>query len=100
MASEVEIHLPIQGTTQWIHAFTIPSEDIKRFTRRPLKWLRFAIFAICGAKGHLRVSTSRGSEIVDYRNTAFDDLVEKYFYTPDGELVFSALSTSSNKPSR
>ncbi|KAF8434061.1 hypothetical protein L210DRAFT_3506736 [Boletus edulis BED1] len=79
---KVDIYLPFESnTTEWIHALSIPHIDIKRLTNRPLKWLRFAAFAVCGAKGHL--STTQGGETVDYESVSFDDLAKRYFYIPD-----------------
>lgn len=108
----VQIYLPIQvgstrvtteriqvaPTTEWIHALSIPHRDIERLTFRPLKWLRFATFTVCGAKGDLS-ATQRG-EIVDYDNVSFENLADKYYYTPNGNLMLPALSISSNDASR
>ncbi|KAF8552263.1 hypothetical protein OG21DRAFT_1486344 [Imleria badia] len=77
----VDIYLPIESTTEWIRALSIPHEDIKRFTLRPLKWLRFATFAVCGAKGDF--SATQGGERVDHENVSFDNLADKYYYIPD-----------------
>ncbi|KAH0826478.1 hypothetical protein J3R83DRAFT_5480 [Lanmaoa asiatica] len=62
----VHVYLPVQDTspTEWIHVLSIPRKDIKRFTLRPLKWLHFATFTVCGAKGDF--SATQGGEIVDY----------------------------------
>ena len=89
MAS-VDIYLHIQYSTEWIRALSIPRKDIERLTLRPLKWLRFATFAVCGAKGHL--STTQGSEMVDYENVLFDNLADKYYYTPDGEIASRSIN--------
>ena len=35
----------------WIHCLAIPLEDIERLSLHPLKWLRFIIFTVSGAKG-------------------------------------------------
>ncbi|KAG6373279.1 hypothetical protein JVT61DRAFT_6906 [Boletus reticuloceps] len=52
--TSVDIYLSIQvDTTSWFHALSIPRRDIERLAKRPLKWLRFATFTVCGAKGHL-----------------------------------------------
>lgn len=82
----------------WIQALSIPRKDIQRLTLRPLKWLRYATFTVCGAKGDF--SATPGGEIVDYENVLFDDLADKYYYTPNGVLVFPALSISSDDVSR
>ncbi|KAG8221067.1 hypothetical protein J3R82DRAFT_2582 [Butyriboletus roseoflavus] len=88
MATTVHIYLHSQlegastGTTEhWIRALSIPREDIKRFTLYPLKWVRFATFTVCGAKGDL--SATPGGEIVEYDNVSFEILEHKYYYTPN-----------------
>jgi hypothetical protein len=93
------IYLPIEvaPTTEWIHALSIPYKDIERLTLCPLKWLRFAIFTVCGAKGDF--SATPGGEIVDYENVLFDNLVDEYYYTPDGKLVLPALSLAISSES-
>ncbi|KAF8427180.1 hypothetical protein L210DRAFT_546350 [Boletus edulis BED1] len=80
----VDIYLPIESTTEWIHALSIPRRDIERLTLRPLKWLRFATFTVCGAKGHL--STTKGGQTVDYENVSFENLTDRYYYTPDNNV--------------
>ncbi|KAF8554619.1 hypothetical protein OG21DRAFT_1412292 [Imleria badia] len=79
----VDIYLLIESTTEWIRALSIPREDIERFTFRPLKWLRFATFAVYGAKGDFSESATQGGEIVDYENVSFDNLGDKYYYIPN-----------------
>lgn len=49
----VDIYLPVESTTEWTRALSIPHTDIQRLTVRPLKWLRFVTFAVCSAKGDL-----------------------------------------------
>ncbi|KAG8221110.1 hypothetical protein J3R82DRAFT_2637 [Butyriboletus roseoflavus] len=88
MAATVHIYLHSQlegastGTTEhWNRALSIPREDIKRFTLYPLKWVRFATFTVCGAKGDL--SATPGGEIVEYDNVSFENLEHEYYYTPN-----------------
>lgn len=73
------IYLSTQGESttepEWIQALSIPRQDIERLTLCPLKWLRFATFTVCGAKGDL--SATPGGERVDYENVSFDDLADK-----------------------
>ena len=92
----VDVYLPIEAApaTEWIHALAIPHQDIKRLTIRPLKWLQFATFTVCGAKGDL--SATPGGEIVDYENVSFNNLVDKYYYSPDSKPMPLALSISSS----
>ena len=96
----VHIYLSTQDAlaTEWIHALFIPRKYIERLTLRPLKWLRFATFTVCGAKGDL--SAIPGGKIVDCENISFDDLADKYYYTPDGKLVLPVLLISSNDASK
>jgi len=65
----------------WIHALTIPPNDIQRLSLRPLKWLRFAAFAAFGAKGHLL--DAPGGNIVN-DETEHAGLGENYFFQHDG----------------
>ncbi|KAF8436892.1 hypothetical protein L210DRAFT_3688345, partial [Boletus edulis BED1] len=58
--------------------------DIERLTLRPLKWLRFATFTICSAKGHL--STTEGGQTVDYENVSFNNIADRYYYAPDNNM--------------
>ena len=96
----VHVYLSIQVglSTEWIPALSIPRTDIERLSLCPLKWLRFATFAVCGAKGDL--SATPGGEIVDYENVSFDNLADKYYYAPNGKLVLPTLSISSDDASR
>ena len=47
----VDIYLPIED--RQILALSIPIVDIERLSLRPVKWLRFVIFTICGVRGDL-----------------------------------------------
>jgi hypothetical protein len=86
MAQVVNIHLPISGELldgngeAWVNLLSIPNEDIHLLALRPLKWLPFVTFAICGAKGDL--CTSPTGVPVDYESVT---LAENYYYIPDGE---------------
>ena len=50
----VNIYLPTDRGQ--VLALTIPFSDIERLSVRPVKWLRFVTFAICGVRGHLSES--------------------------------------------
>lgn len=94
----VNLHLRsgAQDTDIWLIALTIPVADIERLTLHPLKWIRFAAFAIVGARGHLR--TSPGGEIVDYE-MEFDSLTDNYYYASQGKYCLRPASLSmSNAP--
>jgi hypothetical protein len=96
MVQAVNIHLPnldeILGRKgeEWVHLLSIPSEDIRRLTFRPLKWLRFVTFTVCGAKGNL--FTSPGGDVVDYEHITLENIAESYYYFPDGERRFHDLA--------
>ena len=97
MAAVEQVHIYLHiasGECIQVRALSIPRIDIERLTRRPLKWLRFATFTVCGAKGHLH--TTEGGEIVDSENVSFGDLADSYCYAPEGKLVFLGLSMSSD----
>ena len=81
----VNLHLQsgARDANIWLIALTIPVEDIKRLTLRPLKWIRFVAFAVIGARGHLY--TSLEGELVDYK-TGFDSLADDYYYVSRGTL--------------
>ena len=76
----VYINLPNDG---WVHALFIPLEDIWGLSLRPLKWLRYATFAVLGARGHL-LETPGGS-IVDYENVSLAD-GDNYYFSAQGDI--------------
>jgi len=76
----VYVSLPNAG---WVHLLSIPLEDVWRFSLHPLKWLRYATFAVLGAKGHL--CETPGGNIVDYENVSFTDK-ENYYFTAEGDV--------------
>jgi len=65
---------------------SIPSDDIQRLSYRPLKWLRFVTFTICGARGDLL--QSHNGPIVNYDTTSINNVVGPYYYRPIGERSF------------
>ena len=77
----VNILLTINGTQ--IVLLSIPIDDIQRLTLRPLKWLRFVTFAVCGACGDL--SETPNGPVVNYDMTSFA-LAPNYYYVPYGEF--------------
>lgn len=76
----VEIRLCNRPGSQ-IPFISVPPDDIRRLAIHPLKWLRFVLFAISGAQGHL--ATTPTGPPVDY-TTPFDDLAGTYYYLPEG----------------
>jgi len=77
----VKIHLKLEGT--YVLALSVPLDDMKRLSLRPLKYLRFVAFAICGVTGHLALMPD--GPALDYDVTDLDDS-DDYYYTPDGNV--------------
>ena len=81
----VNIHLKNKQNDEYIPALSIPLDDIQRLAIRPLKWLRFVTFAVCGTTGEL--SPTPNGLAVDYQRIGrFDSLADDYYYKPDGML--------------
>jgi len=76
----VYVSLPNDG---WIHALSVPLEEIWRLSLRPLKWLRYATFAVLGARGHLLETP--GGNIVDYENVSLAD-GDNYYFSAEGNV--------------
>jgi hypothetical protein len=79
LTSMVDIHLRIDNSQ--VLALSIPFNDIQRLSIRPLKWLRFVTFTVCGACGDL--SATPDGPAVDYDSIALGS--EDYYYTPQGD---------------
>jgi len=62
---------------------SVPHSDIRRLSYRPLKWLRFVTFTICGARGDLL--QSHDGPVVNYDSTS---IIGPYYYQPIGEGSF------------
>ena len=82
----VNIHLKREQNDEYMLALSIPLEDIQRLSIRPLKWLRFVTFAVCGVTGEL--SPTPNGPVIEYQNVGFDSLADEYYYKPDGMLHF------------
>ena len=76
----VNIHLRPPDGGPYILALSVPSSDIQRLSVRPLKWLRYVIFAVCGVHGDL--SATPGGPAVDYDDA---DIAQAYYFIPQGE---------------
>ena len=63
--AEIEIKLSTDQTE--ISFLTIPRSDIERLAVSPFRWLRYVMFAICGARGDL--STTSNGPAVNYKKT-------------------------------
>ncbi|KAF9513400.1 hypothetical protein BS47DRAFT_973215 [Hydnum rufescens UP504] len=68
---------------EWIVFLSIPSSTAQRLSLRPLKWLRFIAFTVCGARGHLCVDQE--GPLVNYNTSSADPLNKKYYYFSDGK---------------
>jgi hypothetical protein len=68
---------------------SIPKRDIQRLSIYPHKWLRFVLFAICGAHGQLS-ATQKGPAVQD--DAGFTDLCTTYYYTPYGMALFFVIT--------
>jgi len=75
----VEIHLHVNSS--YIPFLSIPLSDVRRLSLRPLKWIRFVMFSICGARGHL--SATPDGLPVDYDSTETN---AEYYYKSDGKF--------------
>ncbi|EKM77811.1 hypothetical protein AGABI1DRAFT_42982 [Agaricus bisporus var. burnettii JB137-S8] len=80
----VNIYVPVENRP--ILALSIPTSDLERLSKRPVKWLRFVTFAVCGAHGDLS-TTPQGSP-VNYDSISLNEIAEVYYYTPEGDYNF------------
>ena len=79
----VNIYLKIED--RQVLALSIPFSDIERLSIRPIKWLRFVTFAICGVRGDL--SATPNGPPVDYASVSLTGHIdEDYYYTPEGNV--------------
>ena len=82
--AEIEIFLSIDDTQ--MSFLSIPRSDIERLAVSPFQWIRYVMFAICGARGDL--STTPNGPAVDYENTEIANDENTYYYRPSGKLSF------------
>ena len=82
--AEIEIFLSIDETQ--VSFLSIPRSDIERLAVLPFRWIRYVMFAICGARGDL--STAPNGPAVDYENTEIANDENTYYYRPSGKLFF------------
>ena len=89
----VEVYLQVDGTK---HPFlSIPNCDVQRLAIRPLKWLRFVMFCICGARGQLHALSDDSA--VDYNSTTLSNDI--YWYKPQGKVFFVRSLSQPQTPS-
>ena len=86
----VDIYLPIED--RQILALSIPFVDIERLALRPVKWLRYLVFTICGVRGDL--ATTPNGLPVDYYDTSLtlDNMEETYYFVPEGNVHICCFS--------
>jgi hypothetical protein len=82
--AEIEIFLSIDETQ--IFFLSIPRSDIERLAASPFRWIRYVMFAICGARGDL--TTAPNGPAVDYENTEIGNDENRYYYRPSGKFFF------------
>jgi hypothetical protein len=82
--AEIEIFLSIDEAQ--MSFLSIPRSDIERLAVSPFQWIRYVMFAICGARGDL--STTPNGPAVDYENTEIAVDKNTYYYRPSGKLSF------------
>lgn len=65
---------------RWIHCLTIPLETYNYFqwSRKPFKWIRFAIGVVIGAQGHLS-STRDAAAPVNYDDGLPTEFLDLYY---------------------
>ena len=70
----------------WVHCLTLPVETVNalQFSQRPYKWIRYAIGAIVGAKGHLS-SRPDSLNVVDYNAVLPAESTALYYHTSEEE---------------
>ncbi|KAH9980904.1 hypothetical protein BGW80DRAFT_1267112 [Lactifluus volemus] len=82
--TEIEIFLIYDGTPKSF--LLIPQSDIQRLAIYPFRWLRYVMFAICGARGDL--STTPEGPYVNYDRTEFADAETRCYYWPSEDCAF------------
>ncbi|KDQ16151.1 hypothetical protein BOTBODRAFT_54259 [Botryobasidium botryosum FD-172 SS1] len=91
------LHIEVQDNS-WPLVLSVPLTDIWGLCHRPLKWLRFVSYAICGAEGD--ISMTRGGSTVDYENTLADAFqAGHYYYNTRGPRYFIDPEVAQDKHS-
>ena len=83
---EIILSVDIDETETQISFLLIPRSDIERLAVLPFRWIRYVMFAICGAKGVL--STTPNGTVVDYEKAEIANDENIYYYRPSGKLSF------------
>jgi hypothetical protein len=84
----VNIYLNIED--RQVLALSIPFSDIERLSLRPVKWLRYVTFAVCGAHGDLS-ATPNGPPVKYDSISLAGPIAESYYYTFQGKSIFTDL---------
>ena len=71
---------------RWVHCLTLPVKTFKalRFSRRPYKWIRYAIGIVIGAEGDLSFSPS-SPDSMDYSASLPNESGILYYHTNNEE---------------
>jgi hypothetical protein len=77
----VEVFLNVHGTQ--VLFLSIPDSDVQRLSKRPFKWIRYVLFAICGARGD--ISMTPDGPPVNYNSSSLANAA--YHYNPTGMLL-------------
>ena len=85
-----EVHLWLKIDDIWTDVLNVPTEDICKYTLRPLKWLRFLGYVIYGREGVLLVGPE-GPQISDDDIDRVKNLQEAYYYSSPGMQIPLAL---------
>ena len=82
--TEIEIFLSIDEMQ--ISFLSIPRSDIERLAVSPFPWIRYTMFAVCGARGDLL--TTPNGPAVNYEDTEIANEKNQYYYRTSGKLSF------------
>ena len=82
--TEIEIFLSVDE--KQIPFLSIPRSDIERLAVSPFRWIRYTMFAVCGARGDL-LATPNGPA-VNYEDIEIANEKNQYYYRPSSKLSF------------
>jgi len=90
----IQLFIHIDDT--WESALSIPVRDCNRFSTRPLKWLRFLGYAICGCDGHVipRIGgcpVNYNSEVRGGANYYFDSSGTRFHISVECLLILNQM---------
>ena len=75
---------------------TISRDDVERLSNSPFRWIRYVMFAICGARGD--ISTTPDGQPVNYDDILLEDDANLY-YTPSGKFpsIFEVIAVIAHR---